>query len=1017
MIISKYEFTPKGHLSFFDENRNNITKEVVLTSKSGKKLFNSDRNFIKVPTSLWEEQEFSVFDRLGNKISIRQFLDDHVVSDVQDDRIQTMSASNNVLKTNIFKLRSAITKIETNIPFSLNLKANSLGIKLPFEYKYPLVFRAEYLDSEIEQKLIPFTILSNNEFSLDLTGIEIDKITSLELIDVHINEARAYPILEKIVSDDSSETAQVKINLLRDKVIFSESDDILAKLGNYYFSLNNEVPNSYFEILQDNEPAELELFALRNNELNKVYYHVVDEIINTQIFGVFKDSLVLQSKKAFNKDEYKSIEHIETINVDIVQNSTKDFILKLPYEIETVQAFITTSARNPTFQELKVQQLASENSINIFVGSQFDEFGEVINKKLFHILLYVQLKGEIHPTLYKVSLNTNVDNKNFMYNAFSLDGSLGKYRQYVQLLNEPDSGLVFLKGAKHNLAEASLDTHVTVTNIVRENVGFRVELEASGRDIKMFNIKSVRLVHRNVIKPTQHDFPVDKINESNDALIISVLIDLEHEYIPYYWDLFLVGESSEYNDEIIWDVTSVNQKAEKKVDKDVFSKELKVGAEDIIYPYITAGDSMSFTYRKQEDFENKWNFFKEKMAFIIYKTFKYYFDWKNIWIVFEKNSFGAHDNGYHFFKYMYENEKQPNTYYVIRKDSPEYKNMKKMSDRVLKYMSLKYFVYMFASQVFISSDTKFHSYNLQRRDSKLAKSMLTKKNVFLQHGVNGIKKVPVFHKKRGLLDLIIAPSNFEMREINVKQWGYSSEEVVATGYSRWDSYKDKTHTIPYKQVFMMPTWRKWMEGMSKEDFKTTPFYHEYQTFLSSPKLKEVMLANNVRIAFFLHPYFKEYVDLFEIDDSFVDQYGYLGVDMGEEIMKSSLMISDYSSVVWDMYYLKKPVMFYQFDQDDYLKSEGAYLDYDKDLFGDVVFNADSAIKILSDYAQNGFQEKTEFKVMRDKYLDFNDHNNSERIYKAIMAKKDLLSIHNEWTVSRKIRRKLWKLKKSLLGRK
>ncbi|MCW0927698.1 MULTISPECIES: CDP-glycerol glycerophosphotransferase family protein [Weissella] len=189
-------------------------------------------------------------------------------------------------------------------------------------------------------------------------------------------------------------------------------------------------------------------------------------------------------------------------------------------------------------------------------------------------------------------------------------------------------------------------------------------------------------------------------------------------------------------------------------------------------------------------------------------------------------------------------------------------------------------------------------------------------------------------------------------------------------------------------------------------------YREYQAFLSSPELKAKMIANNARLAFFLHPYFKDYVDLFDIDESFTDKHGYLDVDMGEEIMKSSMMISDYSSVVWDMFYLEKPVMFYQFDQADYLKSEGAYLDYEKDLFGDVVFNASDAIDTIISYADNDFQEKPAYASMRDKYMNFHDHNNAARIYKAILKKKKLLQIENDWTFSRKVARKLWKVKKA-----
>ena len=254
--------------------------------------------------------------------------------------------------------------------------------------------------------------------------------------------------------------------------------------------------------------------------------------------------------------------------------------------------------------------------------------------------------------------------------------------------------------------------------------------------------------------------------------------------------------------------------------------------------------------------------------------------------------------------------------------------------------------------------------------------------VYLQHGVNGIKRVPAFHKNSRLLDFICVPDEYE-KQMVIEKWGYSEEEVAVTGLARWDSYTDKTHAIPHKQIFLMPTWRKWMDGMTSEKFVDTPFYKHYAKLLASPSLKDLMLENNARISFFLHPYFKNYVELFDIDDTFIDKYGYLDVDMGEEIQKSSLMISDYSSVLWDMFYLDKPVIFYQFDQEDYLVSEGSYMDYETELFGDVVFDAEALIQSIKKVVSNNFEIEKEYKEMRSNYFTYIDQNNSERIYDVI----------------------------------
>ena len=38
------------------------------------------------------------------------------------------------------------------------------------------------------------------------------------------------------------------------------------------------------------------------------------------------------------------------------------------------------------------------------------------------------------------------------------------------------------------------------------------------------------------------------------------------------------------------------------------------------------------------------------------------------------------------------------------------------------------------------------------------------------------------------------------------------------------------------------------------------------------------------------------------------------------LMKSKVLVTDYSSVAWDFYYMKKPVCFYHFDQDKFFRN-------------------------------------------------------------------------------------------------
>ncbi|MED3735322.1 CDP-glycerol glycerophosphotransferase family protein, partial [Virgibacillus pantothenticus] len=339
-----------------------------------------------------------------------------------------------------------------------------------------------------------------------------------------------------------------------------------------------------------------------------------------------------------------------------------------------------------------------------------------------------------------------------------------------------------------------------------------------------------------------------------------------------------------------------------------------------------------------------------------------------------------------FFDYVYKNKKHKDFYYVIRKDSPELNNLKDKKDKLLYFMSFKYFIYMFAADLLISSDTKRNSYNLKQKKSKLGKALTNKQLIYLQHGVNGLKAVPDFYKKRGVFDLVIAPSEYE-RKMIIEHWGYDESEVVTTGLARWDVLKDRTKEINYKQIFVMPTWRTWMEGMSKQDFMESQYYKYYNAFLSSDRLNEVLRDNNVKIKFFLHPKFKDYIDSFEINSPNIEKFGFLEVPLDEMIMKSSMMISDYSSVIWEMFYLKKPCLFYHFDVDKYLQYEGSYMDFDNDLFGDVAYDPNELISLIEYYISHDFKEKENYGKMRNEYFTYMDNQNSKRIFEAIENKK------------------------------
>ena len=99
-----------------------------------------------------------------------------------------------------------------------------------------------------------------------------------------------------------------------------------------------------------------------------------------------------------------------------------------------------------------------------------------------------------------------------------------------------------------------------------------------------------------------------------------------------------------------------------------------------------------------------------------------------------------------------------------------------------------------------------------------------------------------------------------------------------------------------------------------------------------------------------------------------------------------MLLTDYSSVSWDVYYLGKPVVFYQFDYDLYMQANGSYLDMKKELFGDRYITEEEVIRGLEEYVQNDFREKEKYGSLRQEYFAYNDQNNCKRILEFLKSK-------------------------------
>lgn len=371
---------------------------------------------------------------------------------------------------------------------------------------------------------------------------------------------------------------------------------------------------------------------------------------------------------------------------------------------------------------------------------------------------------------------------------------------------------------------------------------------------------------------------------------------------------------------------------------------------------------------------------------------------KEIWMISDR-ILKADDNGEALFTYLCKiKPKGLKIYFVISKESPDYRRLKKIGP-VVGTFSVKHRLLHLLSTYNISSQGEkivqhpFRGYELGYRSLRLPKF------VFLQHGVTKDDLSAWLNRYNKNLFGFVTTSIREYRSILEGDYFYTEKEVWLTGFSRYDYLKDDHKKI----ISIVPTWRSYLlEGLNKENgthllrngFINSEYYLFYNALINHERLLEELRKNGYKLRFVPHPLMQPYIGFFHKRDdvefaSPSDSYRVL-------FAESSLLITDYSSTVFDFAYLNKPVLYCQFDRDDFFSGKHTYnkgyFDYEKDGFGEVEYNLEDTVERIIEYANNGCQLKEKYKKRIEEVFAYHDQNNCERIYQKLINMREEIQL-------------------------
>ena len=316
--------------------------------------------------------------------------------------------------------------------------------------------------------------------------------------------------------------------------------------------------------------------------------------------------------------------------------------------------------------------------------------------------------------------------------------------------------------------------------------------------------------------------------------------------------------------------------------------------------------------------------------------------------------------------------------YEYIKSNPKYKNLKMIwafvdidkfdmvpKGEKVKIDTIKYYITALKAKYWITNSSVLRGLNFKKKETKY---------IIFQHGTLGIKKLGVdlkqnnksFRiKKKEPIDMFVIQGKKERDKIK-EAFGYEDSKIKMWGLPRNDELADVTDekikecrkklNIPEnkKVILYAPTYREFRQDESKNSILENPFDFE--------KLKE--LSDKYVFVITAHYEVVKLLNLPNNSDFVINAFDYPYIN--DLLISADILISDYSSIIFDYAILERPILCYAYDYDIYMKERGTYIDLNKLFFDGVIKTQDELLSIIKKLDYKKECEHT--KKIKDEYI-------------------------------------------------
>ena len=232
-------------------------------------------------------------------------------------------------------------------------------------------------------------------------------------------------------------------------------------------------------------------------------------------------------------------------------------------------------------------------------------------------------------------------------------------------------------------------------------------------------------------------------------------------------------------------------------------------------------------------------------------------------------------------------------------------------------------------------------------------------------------------------------SSESIRDCYAEAFDIAKDKVYATGVPRTDAFFNQEHikkvkerlygTYPQlkdkKVVLFAPTYRSSKIDKAYYDFDKVDWQKLYDELGDEyiiltkwhPAIIDSEQNGNITLP-----------DFSKFKGSIEDMSNYK--DVNELLMITDVLITDYSSIIFDYSLLQKPIVYYVYDKEEYNGSRGLYFDFNEYVYGVVVDDTTKLINAIK--AEDLFEDKRI--AFNEKFMSACDGKSTQRVIKWVL---------------------------------